>query len=90
MKCHACRGTFAEWSWQPFGPDPNGSFAAPGYHYRGFPVIKVCDSCKKRVEEKSTVHFSYKGKPYTVHQGVIVNNISQAENTFPEKKAETQ
>ena len=70
MKCQVCRHADAEWSWQPFGPDENPlSFALIGSHYRGFPVVKVCDFCKREaiencVETGTPVRFTLKETEY--------------------------
>src|SRR5712692_6447101 len=47
MKCQACHEQNEEWAWQPFGPaERPDSFLVLGSHYRGFPVVKVCSTCK--------------------------------------------
>ena len=63
MKCQACHEQAAEWAWQPFGPNESpDSFVALGSHYRGFPVVKVCGSCKSAFQTGDfIVRFSYKG-----------------------------
>ena len=68
-KCKLCREREAEWAWQPFGPDEEvASFSFLGSHYRGFPVIKVCDPCKQDIERTlavgGSIVFSYKNKLY--------------------------
>jgi hypothetical protein len=47
--------------WQPFGPsdDPRRDFAHPGWHYRGFPAIPVCDPCAARIAAQADVTFLY-------------------------------
>ncbi len=66
-KCRVCKEREAEWSWQPFGPaeDSRETFTVPGWHYRGFAVIPVCDQCKKRIQAGATVQFDYKRTTYT-------------------------
>ena len=55
-KCERCKRMNKEtigealWAWQPFGPDEQPSYSLLGSHYRGFPVIKICDDCKKETE----------------------------------------
>ena len=45
-KCSICHKNEVEYAWQPFGPDDKLSmFTLPGSHYRGFPVISVCQDC---------------------------------------------
>lgn len=63
MKCQICKDEQASWAWQPFGPDElPDSFAFLGSHYRGFPVIKVGDSCKHAFQSGDfEVKFSYEG-----------------------------
>lgn len=72
MKCHACHQEEAQWAWQPFGPGttPN-SFQLLGSHYRGFPVVKVCSTCKSAFQTGDfVVRFTYKGHRFiaTDHQ----------------------
>lgn len=66
MKCQACKEQVAEWAWQPFGPSESpDSFALLGSHYRGFPVVKVCGSCKSAFQSGDVqVFFSYKGHQF--------------------------
>ena len=48
--CKFC-SQHAEWAWQPFGPDESPFlFTTLGSHYRGFRVLKVCDSHKSKIE----------------------------------------
>src|SRR5712692_8231990 len=63
MRCHACHEEGAQWAWQPFGPDETPeSFQLVGSHYRGFPVIKVCSTCKSAFQTGDfVVRFTYKG-----------------------------
>lgn len=63
MKCQICKQHDRDWSWQPLGPDDSPyTFALPGSHYRGFPVIGVCDWCKAKIERKEAVSFIYRGQ----------------------------
>lgn len=66
MKCQACKEQEAEWSWQPWGPDTTpDSFALLGHHYRGFPIIKVCDSCKTDFQRGDfKVRIEFRGHKY--------------------------
>ena len=70
MKCQVCKHADAEWSWQPFGPDESPlSFALPGNHYRGFPVVKVCGFCKREAIENcaetgTPIRFTLKDTEY--------------------------
>lgn len=68
MKCKVCKQE-AEWAWQPFGPsdDTRTSFTSLGWHYRGFPVVKTCDECKKKFEQGETLTFTYKKVEYTAN-----------------------
>jgi hypothetical protein len=67
-KCAMC-GLKREcaWTWQPFGPgdDPN-CFVAPGSHYRGFPALPCCETCKMHYQFGGVAHFTYKGKRFKV------------------------
>ena len=64
-KCQSCRKGEALWAWQPFGPDESlQSFTALGSHYRGFPVITICDECKGKVQSRHDVAFTYRKVPY--------------------------
>lgn len=66
-KCRICKNEEALWSWQPLGPaeDSRETFTAPGFHYRGFPVIPVCDDCKQNIQGGDEVQFDYKSITYT-------------------------
>ncbi len=66
------------WSWQPFGPSEGGSFVAPGSHYRGFPVVKVCGECKDKAQKRKQVNFSYQGTLYTFVDGVVATCTSRS------------
>ena len=60
------------WTWQPFGPDDKiASFTTPGYHYRGFPALHVCDACKGIIETADAIRFHYKGQGYLAEQGQV-------------------
>jgi len=66
-KCRICKQhKQGLWAWQPFGPAefPRETFTVPGYYYRGFPVIPVCDECKEKIQAGETVQFDYKGTTY--------------------------
>lgn len=75
-RCRICKENPREYSWQPFGPDePQRSFYAPGWHYRGFIAIPVCDECKRKIQSDLTkipacdwskyrISFMYKEWPY--------------------------
>lgn len=89
MKCQSCKVQTATWSWQPFGPDALGTtFTTPGSHYRGFPVVKVCESCKEAVLQNHPVNFSYQGNLYAYHNGVIANCTSRSGTSSPVRKAD--
>lgn len=65
MKCQICheKGQYAEWAWQPFGPNETpDSFMLLGSHYRGFLVIKVCGTCRSAIQTGDfEVRFTYQG-----------------------------
>lgn len=72
-KCQICRHKEAINAWQPFGPGPTPkTFTVLGHHYRGFPVIKVCESCKNDLKAGIPCDFELKGKRYIgTTEGVI-------------------
>ncbi len=77
MNCQSIKCCMdAVWAMQPFGPDKVVTFALIGNHYRGFPVIKVCDLCKENIEEAITgemppFFFNYKGRHYAIDQNGV-------------------
>lgn len=67
MKCQICKHDEAIWAWQPFGPDERWSFTALGCHYRGFPVIKICDQCHDLIEDTTSFfEFDFQGQGYII------------------------
>lgn len=78
MKCHACHQEEAQWAWQPFGPDTTpDSFPLLGSHYRDFPVVKVCSTCKSAFQTGDfVVRFTYKG-----HRFIARDHTVQYEKT---------
>ena len=70
-KCRIRKDRQAEWSWQPFGPaqDSAETFTTPGWHYRGFAVIPICEDCKERVQMGDGVRFEYRGVTYATVDG---------------------
>lgn len=78
MKCQILGGeNQAAWAWQPFGvaDDPRETFTMLGSHYRGFPVIKVSDEAKRRIQAGETVNFTYHKRLYAV-RGNEVSEIT--------------
>lgn len=72
-KCQLCKAE-AIWAWQPFGPgDPPGTLATLGSHYRGFPVVKVCEYHADRVRTGRRVDFGYGPKWYAVQDGELID-----------------
>jgi hypothetical protein len=69
-KCHILANEIAVWAWQPFGlsDDAGETFTMLGSHYRGFPVIKVSDEAKQKIQSGETVNFVYQKRLYTVKQ----------------------
>ena len=61
-------------SWQPFGPNQDATessaFTCAGAHYRGFPVIKVCEVCMESILEERFGHFTYQGVFYVVDMDI--------------------
>jgi hypothetical protein len=65
MNCQVCNTNNAEWAWQPFGPsDKADTFTTLGSHYRGFPVVKICDECKETAKSGSPLQFTLSGATY--------------------------
>jgi len=55
----------ATWAWQPFGPaEDSRCVTTLGNHYRGFPVIKICDDCYRDLDNGHTLVFTYKSVRY--------------------------
>ena len=80
-KCQICKQEDAVSAFQPFGPDeqPHTFMTALGWHYRGFPVIKVCGACHDWIVEGRPVDFMYKGKRYLYDNGNIAEVPGQVE-----------
>jgi len=72
-KCQACGLKDSVWAWQPFGPDESIlCFTTEGCHYRGFPVIKICDDCKRDIVKGNPgVVFTYKHQGYFALDGEV-------------------
>ena len=66
-KCQVLSGQ-AVWAWQPFGvsDNPRETFTMLGSHYRGFPVIKVSDEAKRRIQFGDEINFVYQKRLYTL------------------------
>ncbi len=66
MKCQCCHKQEVRFAWQPLGPGEDANtFSLLGNHSRGFPVIKVCSSCKSAFQTGDfPVYFTYKGFRY--------------------------
>ena len=65
-KCAVCNVNEAEFAWQPLGPGENADvFTTLGSHYRGFPVVKICDKCRTDVKRGQTVTFTLTGRKYS-------------------------
>ena len=73
MKCHACHEEDAQWAWQPFGPDKTlDSFQLLGSHYRGFPIVKVCSTCKSAFQTGDfVVRFTCKGHHFLAKDHLV-------------------
>ena len=71
-KCAVFQNDEAIWAWQPFGPGETiTNFTVLGSHYRGFPVVKIGDAAKRRIEAGERVSFRYKGIKYTAFRDLI-------------------
>lgn len=67
MHCAICNDKISSEPimWQPFGPDESvWLIIRPGYHYRGFPIVKVCFKCCKDVQQGLPIEFTYKKQRY--------------------------
>jgi hypothetical protein len=67
-KCRICK-SLADYAWQPWGPAVEAlraGFVLLGSHYRGFPVVPVCESCKRDIEHDDAVRFAVKGRSYVL------------------------
>lgn len=81
MKCKVCKKQEAIWAWQPFGPDECiDSFVVLGSHYRGFPIVKICNDCKFKWQQGWPLTFTYKGVQYRS----TVNYIAEQFSGIPE------
>jgi hypothetical protein len=68
-KCRVCKEQMIQWAWQPLGPGKdNDTFMLPGHHYRGFPVLGICDSCKQNIARGGEVKYTYKGQQYIANE----------------------
>lgn len=69
-RCVSCKQE-ADYIWQPFGPGEIMIFAAPGFHYRGFAALPLCDACKVRLETDDAeghphlIRFVYRKEGYS-------------------------
>lgn len=73
-KCSICHLNRSVYLWQPFGPDESPLlFARPGYHYRGFPTVRVCEDCRRRILEGKPVRVELirKGETWLYKEGKI-------------------
>lgn len=75
-KCQVLSGD-AVWAWQPFGvsENPRETFTLLGSHYRGFPVIKVSDEAKRRIQSGEEIHFVHAKRLYAV-RGEAVEEVT--------------
>lgn len=80
VQCQTCQyknKQEAVWACQPFGPDEGLVFTTLGNHYRGFPIIKVCDLCKRIMQRGYPAkYFTYKGIRYAITFGKV-NAVAQ-------------
>jgi len=83
-KCRICHEELALWAWQPFGPGkPREGFTLLGNHYRGFPVIKICESCKKSYQAGNAKVFTFKHDLYRIIKNVIEKYNGENYETLP-------
>lgn len=80
MKCQICKNNPVLWAWQPLGPAENADcFTSLGYHYRGFPVIKICHECYGKLKIGGHITFTYKNTAYagTIHNIEPLTEVTQ-------------
>jgi hypothetical protein len=52
-------------AWQPFGPGENINLITTlGSHYRGFPVVPICDHHHDLIHKGEPFPFTYRGAGY--------------------------
>lgn len=73
MKCAICKKEPRSYLWQPCGPaETFDLFMFPGWHYRGFPAIACCDTCRATIQANQTsVTFTYRKTKWQFAQGKI-------------------
>jgi hypothetical protein len=57
-----------DWTWAAQWMDDDGppTFSRVGWHYRGFSMVKVCNDCKRKLQEGQTITVIRKRQPYTL------------------------
>lgn len=65
-KCGICHNEEVVWTMQPDGPSEDIVFAFPGYHYRGFMAVNVCDTCHDAILRGERVVFTYRDIRYAI------------------------
>lgn len=70
-RCASCRQRTHEYdTWQPFGPDTSvATCTTPGSHYRGFPALALCWSCRNALDRGEQISFAYRGEHYIADAG---------------------
>lgn len=73
-RCQICKGKTA-WIWQPtISPGKaRQTFARPGYHYRGYMAVCVCDHCRERIKAGENVSFRRRGITWWLQGNDLVN-----------------
>ncbi len=67
--CAVCHNNLSEWIWQPLGPGEGCKvFTLPGSHYRGFPTVPVCNSCRLRILDGASAPFVHRHVVYTLNR----------------------
>lgn len=57
-KCQICKEHDSVWIMQ-FVAEDEPTFTRPGYHYRGFAIIKICGQCKLEREIQDIMKKTY-------------------------------
>lgn len=65
-RCVRCKSPEAIWAVQPWGPDERVTVTTLGSHYRGFPVIKLCDECLQTLRSGKKIIVTYKKRQYVI------------------------
>lgn len=79
-KCAACHKNERVFLWQPCGPANDWNlFMFPGWHYRGFSSVPICDECRKKIQSNTEpVTFRAYKKVFVFYNGTIKETTENA------------